>query len=234
MLAPSSPRRNCRRAQNFEVHVAVLGSGFGSKVTAGENRGETLPRNSWRSRFETHPLRPAALRKKSLCSRVFAAGARKSPMLAPGARRLGDAARRVRRHSSNRGMDLSSRNRPARHLSGEAPQSRLRPPRDAAMPAFALDANLRVETFARGWRHARRETPHPSPPCLVCLSFPAAPCCQSTPTASTSNSRRSPTACASKSAASISPNTFSATAPRGPIAIRSWRPTARRSRGISR
>jgi len=39
-FTPGSPVRS--GADSFEVHVAVLGGGISSRVTAGENRGETL------------------------------------------------------------------------------------------------------------------------------------------------------------------------------------------------
>jgi hypothetical protein len=46
--APKKPR------ETFEVHLALLGSGFSSKVTAGENRGETLRHQFVALALETH------------------------------------------------------------------------------------------------------------------------------------------------------------------------------------
>lgn len=42
--------------ENLEVHIAILGSGFVSKVTAGENRGETLLHEFVVLALESHPL----------------------------------------------------------------------------------------------------------------------------------------------------------------------------------
>ena len=42
----------------FEIHVAVLGSGLSSKVTAGENRGETLRHQFAALALQTHPFPP--------------------------------------------------------------------------------------------------------------------------------------------------------------------------------
>jgi hypothetical protein len=42
--------------EKLEVHVALLGSGFSSKVTAGENRGETLRHEFVAVALESHPL----------------------------------------------------------------------------------------------------------------------------------------------------------------------------------
>ena len=45
-----------RQNEEFEIHVAILGSGFQSKVTAGENRGETLRHEFVALALETHVL----------------------------------------------------------------------------------------------------------------------------------------------------------------------------------
>lgn len=46
--------------QNFEVHVALLGGGFSSRVTAGENRGETLRHEFVVLAWSTHALTASA------------------------------------------------------------------------------------------------------------------------------------------------------------------------------
>jgi hypothetical protein len=53
----------------YEVHVALLGGGFASKVTAGENRGATLPHEFVALALESHPLKPA---ERALVSDGFA------------------------------------------------------------------------------------------------------------------------------------------------------------------
>jgi hypothetical protein len=45
-----------RASDEFEVYVALLGSGFTSRVTAGENRGETLRHEFVVLAFERYPL----------------------------------------------------------------------------------------------------------------------------------------------------------------------------------
>jgi hypothetical protein len=45
--------------EGYELHVALLGSGFSSRVTAGENRGETLRHEFVALALADHPLAPA-------------------------------------------------------------------------------------------------------------------------------------------------------------------------------
>ncbi|MEO7796538.1 MAG: DUF1223 domain-containing protein [Opitutaceae bacterium] len=52
-FSPAAPRKT---SEAFEVHVAILGGGFASKVTAGENRGETLRQEFVALALETHPF----------------------------------------------------------------------------------------------------------------------------------------------------------------------------------
>lgn len=52
-FAPAGARR---ANEKLELHVALLGSGFTSKVTAGENRGETLRHEFVALAIESHPF----------------------------------------------------------------------------------------------------------------------------------------------------------------------------------
>jgi hypothetical protein len=56
-FSPASIPRST--TENLEVHVALLGSGFSSKVTAGENRGETLRHEFVALALESHALPPS-------------------------------------------------------------------------------------------------------------------------------------------------------------------------------
>ncbi|MEO6569324.1 MAG: DUF1223 domain-containing protein [Opitutaceae bacterium] len=52
LSAPKNP------GEAFEIHVAVLGNGFSSKVTAGENRGVTLRHQFVALALQTYPFPP--------------------------------------------------------------------------------------------------------------------------------------------------------------------------------